>query len=96
MVYKIFVRAYVDVPQKHLYTSSPFSPALTLDMPYGNNTNIYVAVELMTTLCTVRFVLVQSVNKVPYSTWSVPVPIPIIIKERARKPKFKAEYHSKL
>ena len=51
VVYKIFVRAYVDVPQKHLYTSSPFSPALTLDMPYGNNTNIYVAVELMTTLC---------------------------------------------
>jgi receptor-type tyrosine-protein phosphatase F len=35
VVYKIFVRAYVDVPQKHLYTSSPFSPALTLDMPFG-------------------------------------------------------------
>ena len=33
--YKIFVRAYVDVPQKHLYTSSPFSPELSLDMPYG-------------------------------------------------------------
>ena len=30
--YKIFVRAYVDVPQKHLYTSSPFSPQLSLDM----------------------------------------------------------------
>ena len=35
VVYKIFVRAYVDVPQKHLYTSSPFSPVLSLDMPYG-------------------------------------------------------------
>ena len=33
--YKVFVRAYVDVPQKHLYTSSPFSPNLSLDMPYG-------------------------------------------------------------
>lgn len=33
--YKIFVRAYVDVPQKHLYTSSPFSPNLSLDMPLG-------------------------------------------------------------
>ena len=30
--YKIFVRAYVDIPQKHLYTSSPFSPQLSLDM----------------------------------------------------------------
>ena len=30
--YKIFVRAYVDTPQKHLYTSSPFSPELSLDM----------------------------------------------------------------
>lgn len=40
VVYKIFVRAYVDVPQKHLYTSSPFSPALTLDMPYGKRSNI--------------------------------------------------------
>ncbi len=39
VVYKIFVRAYVDVPQKHLYTSSPFSPALTLDMPYGKRSN---------------------------------------------------------
>ena len=37
VVYKIFVRAYVDVPQKHLYTSSPYSPVLSLDMPYGNN-----------------------------------------------------------
>ena len=36
VVYKIFVRAYVDVPQKHLYTSSPYSPVLSLDMPYGN------------------------------------------------------------
>ena len=33
--YKVFVRAFVDVPQKHLYTSSPFSPNLSLDMPYG-------------------------------------------------------------
>ena len=33
--YKVFVRAYVDVPRKHLYTSSPFSPNLSLDMPYG-------------------------------------------------------------
>ena len=32
---QVFVRAYVDVPQKHLYTSSPFSPNLSLDMPYG-------------------------------------------------------------
>ena len=31
-MYKIFVRAYVDTPQKHLYTSSPFSPELSLDM----------------------------------------------------------------
>jgi hypothetical protein len=30
--YKVFVRAYVDTPQKHLYTSSPFSPELSLDM----------------------------------------------------------------
>ena len=30
--YKIFVRAYVDTPQKHLYTSSPFSPEMSLDM----------------------------------------------------------------
>ena len=30
--YKIFVRAYVNVPQKHLYTSSPFSPELNLNM----------------------------------------------------------------
>ena len=30
--YKVFVRAYVDVPQKHLYTSSPFSPELNLNM----------------------------------------------------------------
>ena len=35
--YKIFVRAYVDVPQKHLYTSSPFSPNLSLDMPLGES-----------------------------------------------------------
>ena len=35
VVYKVFVRAYVDVPQKHLYTSSPFSPLLSLDMPFG-------------------------------------------------------------
>ena len=27
--YKIFVRAYVDIPQKHLFTSSPFSPQLS-------------------------------------------------------------------
>ena len=32
VLYKIFVRAYVDTPQKHLYTSSPFSPELSLDM----------------------------------------------------------------
>ena len=32
ILYKIFVRAYVDTPQKHLYTSSPFSPELSLDM----------------------------------------------------------------
>ncbi len=31
-LYKIFVRAYVDTPQKHLYTSSPFSPEVSLDM----------------------------------------------------------------
>ncbi len=31
-LYKIFVRAYVDTPQKHLYTSSPFSPELSLEM----------------------------------------------------------------
>ncbi|XP_040571795.1 tyrosine-protein phosphatase Lar isoform X1 [Lepeophtheirus salmonis] len=31
-MYKIFVRAYVDTPQKHLYTSSPFSPELSLGM----------------------------------------------------------------
>ena len=30
--YKVFVRSYVDVPQKHLYTSSPFSPELNLNM----------------------------------------------------------------
>ena len=30
--YKVFVRAYVNVPQKHLYTSSPFSPELNLNM----------------------------------------------------------------
>ncbi|XP_024084878.1 tyrosine-protein phosphatase Lar isoform X3 [Cimex lectularius] len=30
--YKIFVRAVVDTPQKHLYTSSPFSELLALDM----------------------------------------------------------------
>ncbi|XP_065160082.1 tyrosine-protein phosphatase Lar isoform X3 [Atheta coriaria] len=30
--YKIFVRAVVDTPQKHLYTSSPFSEFLALDM----------------------------------------------------------------
>jgi hypothetical protein len=41
VVYKIFVRAYVDVPQKHLYTSSPFSPALTLDMPFGKEVSQY-------------------------------------------------------
>ena len=32
--YKIFVRAYVDITQQHLYTSSPLSPNLSLDMPY--------------------------------------------------------------
>ncbi|XP_025828813.1 tyrosine-protein phosphatase Lar isoform X1 [Agrilus planipennis] len=31
--YRIFVRAIVDTPQKHLYTSSPFSEFLALDMP---------------------------------------------------------------
>lgn len=31
--YRIFVRAVVDTPQKHLYTSSPFSEFLALDMP---------------------------------------------------------------
>jgi hypothetical protein len=40
VVYKIFVRAYVDVPQKHLYTSSPFSPVLTLNMPYGEHETV--------------------------------------------------------
>ncbi|CAB3371545.1 Hypothetical predicted protein, partial [Cloeon dipterum] len=30
--YRIFVRAVVDTPQKHLYTSSPFSEPLALDM----------------------------------------------------------------
>lgn len=30
--YRIFVRAVVDTPQKHLYTSSPFSEFLALDM----------------------------------------------------------------
>ncbi|CAH1184278.1 unnamed protein product [Phyllotreta striolata] len=30
--YRIFVRAVVDTPQKHLYTSSPFSQFLSLDM----------------------------------------------------------------
>ncbi|KAK9700492.1 EPTP domain [Popillia japonica] len=30
--YRIFVRAVVDTPQKHLYTSSPFSESLALDM----------------------------------------------------------------
>ncbi|XP_011315054.1 tyrosine-protein phosphatase Lar isoform X2 [Fopius arisanus] len=30
--YRIFVRAIVDTPKKHLYTSSPFSEYLSLDM----------------------------------------------------------------
>ncbi|XP_059488383.1 tyrosine-protein phosphatase Lar-like [Neocloeon triangulifer] len=30
--YRIFVRAVVDTPQKHLYTSSPYSELLSLDM----------------------------------------------------------------
>lgn len=30
--YRIFVRAVVDTPQRHLYTSSPFSEYLSLDM----------------------------------------------------------------
>ncbi|XP_055372235.1 tyrosine-protein phosphatase Lar isoform X2 [Condylostylus longicornis] len=30
--YRVFVRAIVDTPQKHLYTSSPFSEFLSLDM----------------------------------------------------------------
>ncbi|XP_059489517.1 tyrosine-protein phosphatase Lar-like isoform X2 [Neocloeon triangulifer] len=30
--YKMFVRAVVDTPEKHLYTSSPFSEPLSLDM----------------------------------------------------------------
>ncbi|KAL1129262.1 hypothetical protein AAG570_013791 [Ranatra chinensis] len=30
--YRIFVRAVVDTPQRHLYTSSPFSEQLALDM----------------------------------------------------------------
>ncbi|XP_075224407.1 tyrosine-protein phosphatase Lar isoform X3 [Lycorma delicatula] len=30
--YRIFVRAIVDTPQKHLFTSSPFSELLALDM----------------------------------------------------------------
>ncbi|XP_053606759.1 tyrosine-protein phosphatase Lar isoform X4 [Plodia interpunctella] len=30
--YRVFVRAVVDTPQKHLYTSSPFSEYLSLDM----------------------------------------------------------------
>ena len=34
MFFKIFVRAYVDITQQHLYTSSPLSPNLSLDMPY--------------------------------------------------------------
>ena len=33
--YYIFVRAYVDTPLKHLYTSSPFSPLLSLEMDPG-------------------------------------------------------------
>ncbi|KAK5642104.1 hypothetical protein RI129_008271 [Pyrocoelia pectoralis] len=31
--YRIFVRAVVDTPQQDLYTSSPFSKSLSLDMP---------------------------------------------------------------
>lgn len=46
--YRIFVRAVVDTPQKHLYTSSPFSEYLALDMrppppgdpPHRPNPNI--------------------------------------------------------
>lgn len=30
--YRIFVRAFVDTPQKHLYTSSPFSEPISLEM----------------------------------------------------------------
>ena len=41
VVYKIFVRAYVDTPLKHLYTSSPFSPQLSLDMDIGESQLYY-------------------------------------------------------
>ncbi|VVC24819.1 Hypothetical protein CINCED_3A017850 [Cinara cedri] len=30
--YRVFVRAFVDTPQKHLYTSSPFSEPMSLEM----------------------------------------------------------------
>ncbi|XP_035214536.1 tyrosine-protein phosphatase Lar-like [Stegodyphus dumicola] len=34
--YKVFVRAVVDTPHKSLYTSSPFSDSLSLDMAAGS------------------------------------------------------------
>ncbi|ODN02995.1 Tyrosine-protein phosphatase Lar [Orchesella cincta] len=35
--YKIFLRAIVDTPQKHLYTSSPFSDVISTTMPEANS-----------------------------------------------------------
>ena len=40
--HKIFVRAYVDTPQKHLYTSSPFSPEMSLDMMQVDTEGIWI------------------------------------------------------
>ncbi|XP_049549044.1 tyrosine-protein phosphatase Lar isoform X1 [Anopheles darlingi] len=53
--YRIFVRAVVDTPQKHLYTSSPFSEFLALDMkeaptgepPHRPNPNVNQDPEIL-------------------------------------------------
>ncbi|XP_058055440.1 tyrosine-protein phosphatase Lar isoform X2 [Anopheles bellator] len=67
--YRIFVRAVVDTPQKHLYTSSPFSEFLALDMkeaptgepPHRPNPNVNPDPEI----------LIRGKNEEPGILWVV-------------------------
>ncbi|XP_041778522.1 tyrosine-protein phosphatase Lar isoform X3 [Anopheles merus] len=67
--YRIFVRAVVDTPQKHLYTSSPFSEFLALDMkeaptgepPHRPNPNVPQDTEI----------IIRGKNEEPGMLWVV-------------------------
>ncbi|XP_055547044.1 tyrosine-protein phosphatase Lar isoform X2 [Wyeomyia smithii] len=67
--YRIFVRAVVDTPQKHLYTSSPFSEFLALDMkeaptgepPHRPNPNVPQDPEI----------LIRGKNEEPGMIWVI-------------------------